>query len=100
MHHSLLQIKLFASRHHAQRVVEGIAANATTPTIEIGPLKLHRTHQGFHGAADALLSPQHPITPGAVDLGAVVLTTMDMRHNRLRDAASELLAQVPHRGGY
>jgi hypothetical protein len=43
MHHGLLHIELFASRHHAQRFVEGIAANATQPTIEIGPLKLHRT---------------------------------------------------------
>jgi hypothetical protein len=40
--------------------------------------------------------PQHPITPGAGNLCAVVLTTMDMRNKRLRDASSELLAQGLH----
>ena len=35
IHHSLLQSELFASRHHAHRVVEGIAAHATQPTLEI-----------------------------------------------------------------
>src|SRR5262249_20607550 len=96
----LLQIKLFASRHHTQCVVEGLAAYATTPTREIGPLQLHRPHQSFHGTADERLSPQHPSTRGAVDPGAVMLTTMNMRNKRLREAAHELLAQGPHRGGH
>jgi hypothetical protein len=31
-------------------------------------------------------------------LGAVVLTTVDMRHDRFGNAPGELLAQGPHRG--
>src|SRR5215216_5869282 len=100
MRRGLLYIELFAPRHDPHRFIEGIVAHATRPTIEIRPLKLHRPYQGFHGATHGLSGLQYTITLRTVARLAVVFPTVDIRHDCFGDAPSELLAQVPHRGGH
>ena len=97
---SLVPIELFAPCDHPQRLVAGIAANATRPAIEIGSLDLHWSHQRFYGAADELAGSQHPVALRTVDLRTIMFTAVDLRHHRFGDTPGELLAQVPHRGGH
>src|SRR3954469_24468404 len=96
----LLHVELKSIRAQAQYLIEGGHPTATGPTIEIRPLKLHRPHHGFDGAAHGLAGLQHPITLWTENLLAIVFPTVDMRNDRLSDAPGELLAQVPHRGGH
>ena len=84
--------------HQPQRVSRGYTPPGT-PTIKIRPLKLHRPHHGFDRAADVFSGLQHPLTPRTGNLGAVVLTTVDMRQD-VSVMPGELLAQGPHRCRY
>ena len=68
-----------------------ISPNASLPA---NPIHANQT-PGSHGGANSRCRTDHE-----VGNSAITPTTMDMRHNRLRDASRELLAQVPHRGGH
>src|SRR5215471_17530121 len=62
--------------------------------------QLHGSSQRVDGAADERAGAQHPRTPRAGGLLAIVFPVVDMRHDGLRDASGELLAYVPYRGGH
>jgi hypothetical protein len=64
------------------------------------PQHQHALHQGLDSAPDSRTSWQEPITLGAATLPPGVFTLMGMRDERLSQATSERLAQVPSRLGH
>ncbi|MBM3223046.1 MAG: hypothetical protein FJZ47_04485 [Candidatus Tectomicrobia bacterium] len=93
-------VELLTPWHQPQHVIEGVETLATSAAIEVGALQLNRPHHRLDRAPDVRLHREPPRTLRAAGLLALAFPRVGMRHDRLRDAPSELLAQVPHGGGH
>src|SRR5215470_4433830 len=96
----VLHVELFTTCHQTQHVIEGVETYTTSAAIEVGSLQLHWPHHRLDRTTDLLLHLEHSRTPWTAGLLALAFTHVGMRHDRLRDAPGERLAQVPYGGGH